>query len=141
MPRSKKKKEKPKITSNGEKKRARKWAKDTLPLLKVLKSFKKGEQRSVLLRYLNDEACESIYHMIANIMRNEKMAGKKQKAFEALTPYKADLRRLCRRKATTEAGERRLSQFKRNTLSKMGGGVLTTLLAIGVPMLIDALSK
>lgn len=120
--------------------RARKWAQDTLPLLKVLKSFKKGAQRTTLLRYLNDEACESIYHMIANILQNEKASGKaKTTAATALKPYRGRLLKMIQGKCQSPKDQVKLDKFKRETLCKMGGGALSTVLSIGVPLLVSLL--
>jgi len=120
--------------------RARKWAEDTLPLLKVLKSFKKGQQRTTLLRFLNDEACESIYHMIANILYNEKASKKATtKAAKILQPYQEQLKMMSGRSKSPKQ-QVKLNKFKRKTLCKMGGGVVGTLLKLGVPLLISLLS-
>jgi len=115
---------------------AKKWAKKSLPLLHALKSFKSGKERSVLLNYLNDEACESIYHMIANVLRNKKVdENKRKEIFSLLDAHRADLRKVMAGKAKTMDEQRKLSRFKQRTLVKMGGGLLTTLLTIGIPIL------
>jgi len=130
------------MVKNKEKNAARMWAKKSLPLLKALKSFKGGEERTALLGYLNDEACESIYHMIANILRNENLpANSRKKVVNALSPHKKQLRYLTGGKSKSKSAQRKKNIFKRNILIKMGGGVLSTLLNVGIPLLLTLLNK
>lgn len=123
---------------------AKQWAKDSLPLLRALKSFKNGKERTTLLGYLNDEACESIYHMIANVLRNDGLSKRKQNRLAtALEPHKKNLRKLTRAggRAMNLNSRKELAKFKRKTLVKMGGGVLSTLLSIGLPLLLSLVTK
>jgi len=126
-----------------EKKNAAKmWVKKSLPLLQALKSFKPGQERTTLLGYLNDEACESIYHMIANILRNDAVSMRNKKAvIRSLGPHKKKLRSIAGGRKKTVDAQRKFNLYKRRTLMKMGGGVLSTLLKVGIPLLLSLLKK
>lgn len=121
---------------------AKKWAKDSLPLLHALKSFKNGKERATLLGYLNDEACESIYHMIANVLRNTRVnEGNQSQLAKTLDANRSDLRKLMAGRKLNEKDRIKQSAFKRKILVKMGGGIFSTLLTLGIPILMSLISR
>ena len=98
-----------------------------LPLFKALHRMNKNK-RTVLLQFLDENACESIYECISNIIASPHLSSKKKLRLKrALLDNKDVLRYLSKKTASVKK--------KKQMLPKIGGSPLDTILAIAIPLL------
>jgi len=108
----------------------RKYLKRMLPLLQTIKDFKPKQRRSILLNHLDDEACETIYEAVANVLKNERVDPKTRlRLKKKLAAHKNDLRYL--------ASPSKKPALKKKKLAKMGGFPLTAILSAAIPLLLS----
>ena len=102
-----------------------------LPFLQTLKEIR-PKQRSILLSHLDDEACETVYAAIANVLNNKKVPAKKrEKLRKLLAPHKTHLRFMANGKKCNRAKKKRLVQ--------VGGFALGQILQTALPLLLALL--
>jgi len=107
-----------------------KYLKRMLPLLQTIKDFKPKQRRSILLNHLDDEACETIYEAVANVLKNERVDPKTRlRLKKKLAPHKKDLRYL--------ASSGKKLALKKRKLAKMGGFPLTAILNAAIPLMLS----
>jgi len=105
-----------------------KYLKRMLPLLQTIKDFKPKQRRSILLDHLDDEACETIYEAVANVLKNERVDPKtRSRLKKKLAPHKKDLRYL--------ASFNKKPTLKKKKLVKMGGFPLSAILNAAIPLM------
>ena len=100
--------------------------------LKALQQIKKTD-RPALLGNLNDKGLESIYQVIANVLKSNKISPNiRKKAARQLLPVKNKLRYLAKKNNSKIR--------KKKLLTKIGGGDwLDTILTIAIPLIISLL--
>lgn len=83
-----------------------------------------------VLPYLSDEACDIIYECIRNVLENKRISGR-ETLRTTLKTKKKDLRYLINPKVS------RIQKRKRT--KKVGGAIISTILAAAIPLLLSAL--
>lgn len=104
-----------------------------LPLLHVLRKLPPVE-RQIIVSHLNDHSCEYIEVCIEKVLKSKKRVSPEvREALEkCIREHKTDVSRLF---------STRSPNVKRKTLAKVGGGFLSLLLGVGVPLLLSLLKK
>ncbi len=99
--------------------------------LKALKKLKHLD-RTAILPFLSSDGCCTLYECIHNVMENS--ASRNRLALrQSLKKKKKDLRYIISPHVKESNKKRRLN--------KIGGGILTTILAAGIPLLLSVLGK
>ena len=100
--------------------------------LKVLQQTKKSN-RPTLISNLDDNARETIYKIIANVLKSNKIKPSvRRKAARQLLPIKNKLRYLAKKNNSKVQKKKILTQIG-------GGGWLDTVLTIAIPLIISLL--
>ena len=100
-----------------------------LPLLHILKSMR-SDHRVILMSHLDDEARDAIYQTIFKTLTSSKVPLRKRLFLKSkLLPYKSHLRYLASSSKPSRAKKRRLAQ--------MGGGAMSDVLRVAIPLLIN----
>lgn len=104
-----------------------------LPLLHVLKKLPAAD-RQILLLHLNDKSCSYVEHCITKVLKGKnKLSPELHDALkECVQSHQHDLIRILKTQSPT---------VKRRALAKVGGGFLSLLLGVGIPMLLSLLKK
>ena len=104
-----------------------------LPLLQVLKEVR-PDQRVILMAHFDDKTRDSLYETITNVLRSEKVPFDKRLFLKSkLASYKSDLRYLSNKsKSPTQ---------KRRKLSQIGGGPMSHVLKLAIPLLLNLYAK
>ena len=102
---------------------------DKVTFLKTLKSLPK-EKRNLLIPYLSDDGCATIYECVTNILHNKNIKNRK-KLKSKLSDYKNDLRYLGNSNISNSSKKRRLNS--------KGGAILPLILTTAIPLLMDAI--
>lgn len=109
--------------------RNRQSTRKLVSFLQTLKELR-PVHRSIMLGHLKDESCESLYEVVANVLKNPRLSHKeKLKLKKALSPYKSELRHLANKKKS------RVSKHKK--LLKLGGSPLASILQAAIPLLLS----
>lgn len=104
--------------------------KKILPFLETLQDVKCGQNRSILLSHLNDEACQTLYQTIANILASDRLHPTvKEKLKNLLRDHKDSFLNI--------VDEEKSSALKKKELMKIGGFPLSAVLAAAVPLMLD----
>jgi len=102
-------------------------------LLELLQALKKcNSSRNAVLNHLDDNSCEAIYEVIANVLQNPRVSPSSAKKLKRkLAPHKNTLRYL--------ATPTRSKKVKRKKLVQMGGSAFSTILNTAIPLLLPLL--
>ena len=104
-----------------------------LPLLAILKKMHAND-RMILLSHLDDVTRDSIYEMIAHVLRSNSLPMRKKLFLKSkLAPYKNDIRFL--------ADTRKSSKLKKRRLTEMGGAPMGFIVRTAVPLLLNLYAK
>ena len=108
----------------------KKRLRESFPLLKILCGMKAAD-RTVVLKFLNAQGCESIYECIVNGIRNKSLSTKKQKLLKkGLLKDKDIYRSLTKGKKSSKKKQKNLVQV---------GGSIGLILSTVLPILANFL--
>ena len=105
-----------------------------IPLLHILRKLPEAE-RQIVLSHLSPDSCDHVERCIVKVLR----AGKKR-----IDPRTKEAITKCLREHRTDFNRLLLSKsrsVRRRSLTKVGGGPLTLLLTVGLPLLLSLLKK
>lgn len=103
---------------------------NNLPLMKILIELPPHKQQ-IVLDHLDATSCSSVTKCIEKVLKNGKKFKGLHNVKHTVRKNKKSLELLLSKKGTFKQKRRRLAQF--------GGGVLSTLLAVGLPFLLDTI--
>lgn len=108
-------------------------AREYLPLLHVLRKLPHVD-RQIIIAHLNDHSCDYVEHCITKVLRGKRRVTPKlrDELKKCIKEHESDFNRLF---------STRSSAVKRKTLAKVGGGALSLLLSIGIPLLLGLLKR
>jgi len=104
-----------------------------LPLLHALKSVR-PDHRVILMAHFDDKTRDSLYEIITNVLRSEKVPFEKRLILKSkLAAHKSNLRYLSDKGKSSSQKQRRLAQI--------GGSPMTHVLKLAIPLLLNLFAK
>lgn len=104
-----------------------------LPLLHALKGVR-PDHRVILMAHFDDKTRDALYETITNVLRSEKVPFEKRLFLKTkLAEHRDDLRYLSNKKKSSKQKQKRLAQI--------GGGPMSHVLDLAIPLLLNLYAK